>query len=365
MYINKDLHTCLKVNLGNLKHNLEYYRGTISNKTRLLCMIKAEAYGLGMLKVAKELDKINVAFLGVAFTNEGKILRQNNISSPILVMNALRCFENIIKYKLTPVIFSLSQLENLDKYLKLNNITNLPVHIKINTGMNRLGIDEKQMNNLLSILCENRNIKVEGICSHLSASEDKEEDSFTINQIKSFEKISKKIEDKLKYKTIKHILNTSGIERFSSYQFDMVRLGLGLYGISNFSELKPVAKFIATISQIKTINKGDSVGYSRNFIAKKKMKIGIIPVGYADGYHRSLSNGKGTVYVCEKYVSTIGLVSMDMTIIDLTSVNNVKIGDEVELFGENHTINDMAKEMNTISYEVLTSVSSRVERKYS
>jgi alanine racemase len=328
-------------------------------------MIKAEAYGLGMLKVAKELDTINVDFLGVAFTNEGKILRQNNISSPILVMNALRCFENIVKYKLTPVIFSLSQLENLDKYLKLNNITNLPVHIKVNTGMNRLGIDDKEINNLLNILTDNKNIKVEGICSHLSASEDKAEDTFTTNQIKSFEEISNRIEDKLNCKTIKHILNTSGIERFNNYQFDMVRLGLGLYGVSNFSKLKPVANFTATISQIKTITKGESVGYSRNFIAKKKMKIGLIPVGYADGYRRSLSNGKGTVYVCGKYVSTIGLVSMDMTIIDLTSINNVKIGDEVELFGENHTINDMAKEMNTNTYEVLTSISNRVERKYS
>jgi len=327
-------------------------------------MIKAEAYGMGMLKVAQELVKKNVDFLGVAFTNEGKFLRQNNISSPILVMNALRCFEDIVEYKLTPVIFTPSQLENLDKYLKTNNITAFPVHIKINTGMNRLGVDDKQINNLLSILYGNKNIKIEGICSHLSASEDKTEDQFTINQIKSFEKISKKIENKLKHKTIKHILNTSGIERFSNYQFDMVRLGLGLYGVSNFSKLKPVANFIATISQIKTINKGDSVGYSRNFIAKKKMKIGIIPVGYADGYHRSLSNGKGKVFVCGKYVSTLGIVSMDMVIIDLTSVDNVKIGDEVELFGENHTINDMAKEMNTISYEVLTSVSNRVERKY-
>ena len=356
--------TVLEINLSNLIRNYNYYKNLISPKTKLLVMIKASGYGTGLIESAKILQENHVDFLGVAYADEGVQLRTNGIKSPILVMNVeLKSMEDIIDYNLTPSIYDLYQLNEFTNKLIGLGIKNYPIHIKLNTGMNRLGFDADEIHKLCTFLLSQPEIKVEGIFSHLSASDLKHGKEFTNNQIKKFKKISNEIENNLGILTTKHILNTSGIENYSQSSMDMVRLGIGLYGISNNNKISNVASLITKISKIRHIKKGEYIGYGLDNMIQKDIKIAIIPIGYADGFNRKLGNGNGCVFINNSFHKTVGNICMDMTFIDISNTD-FKVGERVEIFGSNNPISEIAKSINTIPYEIISSISSRVVRVY-
>lgn len=363
--VQKTHQTTLEINLSALSNNIKHFRKKIKPDTLLMGMVKAFGYGTGSKEIGTVLQHAKIDYLGVAYTDEGVDLRNQKITIPIVVMNMEDySFEDIIKYQLEPSIYSLEQLERFVKFLIDKKIKSYPIHLKIDTGMYRLGFLDNDIQLLIDTIINQPEIYVKGIFSHLAASDDLEEKEFTLEQIKLFDQLSNQIETSIGYKTIKHILNSSGIENYSNYQFQMVRLGVGMYGISNKEKLEIVSTLKTKISQIKLVKAGSSIGYGRSKFVKEDTLIGIIPIGYADGFKRSLSNGIGNVWVKGRLVPVIGRVSMDMTMIDLSSLIDVKIGDEVEIFGKNRAIEDLAKELDTIPYEILTSVSNRVVRTY-
>lgn len=360
----KSHETILSINLKNLYENFTYYKKIISTKTKILCMIKAAGYGAGIVETAKKLSSLDVDYLGVAYTDEGVSIRENGIRTPILVMNSEQnSFGSIINHNLTPSIYSLKQLDRFICTLIDLNITGYPIHLKFDTGMNRLGFKTDTIEELISVILSQPEIRVEGVFSHLASSDKPSDDNFSHSQFVTFDNITKKLESALGYSLIKHMLNTAGIERFKNKHYDMVRLGLGIYGISKNKSTLPVLSLKTKISQIKKINKGDSVGYGTIHKVDQPTKIGIIPIGYADGFSRAFSNLKGSVYINGANVPVIGSVCMDMTMIDITNVS-VKEGDSVEIFGNNRLITQMAEDINTIPYEILTSISERVVRVY-
>ena len=362
--INKlaDNNTYLEINLKNLASNLDFLRSKIKSTTKLLAVIKANGYGSDSIEVSKFLDD-KVDYFAVAYSYEGVELRKNKIKSPILILHPqLGDFNIIQKYNLEPSIYSFMILnEYIDKKC------NIPVHIKFNTGLNRLGFSKNNLTKLCKILLDEE-IRVNYILSHLAASEDIKEKAFTKKQIEKFLSISNEFENLTNKAVKKHLLNTSGILNYSDYQFDMVRSGIGLYGYGNDrkfdSKLKPVHSLFSSISQIHKIKEGESVGYNRAFTATKNCRIGIVPVGHADGISRSIGNRKGKVLVNNYLCDIIGNVCMDMIMIELND-NNIKEGDKVILFDEKSQNSEkFAKYSNTISYEVLTSISKRIKRKF-
>ena len=362
--INKlaDNNTYLEINLKNLASNLNFLRSKIKSTTKLLAVTKANGYGSDSIEVSKFLEN-KVDYFAVAYTSEGVELRKNKIKSPILILHPqIGDFDTIQEYNLEPSIYSFMILnEYIDKQCSI------PVHIKFNTGLNRLGFSKKNLSKLCRILLDKK-IPVNYILSHLAASEDIKEKSFTKKQIKKFLSISDEFEDLTKKAVKKHLLNTSGILNYSDYQFDMVRSGIGLYGYGNDKkyepELKPVHSLYSSISQIHEVKKEESVGYNRAFIANKNCRIGIIPIGHADGISRSIGNRKGKVLVNNSLCDIIGNVCMDMIMIELND-ENIKEGDKVILFDENSQNSEkFAEYSNTISYEVLTSISKRIKRKF-
>lgn len=357
--------TKLSIDLGALRSNVKHYQRMLQEDVKLLCMVKAFGYGSGSKEIGQTLKECQVDYLGVAYADEGKDLRSENIDIPILVMNSEKgAFDTIIEYNLEPSIYSFRQLDDFIRGLIDLNIKSYPIHIKLDTGMHRLGFMTHEIEELISMLCSQPEVRVKSIFSHLSASEDPHEDLFTNKQIQKFQYMCHNIESGIGYNCLKHILNTSGIERFSHAQMDMVRLGLGMYGVSqNEKDIQNVGTLTTVISQIKDVKKGESMGYNRAQFALKDMTIGIIPIGYADGFSRNLSCGKGHVWVNGTLVKVVGNVCMDMTLIDLTGIP-AKEGDEVEIFGNRRSIDDLSKEMQTIPYEVMTSVSQRVQRIY-
>lgn len=360
----KSHETVLSIDFQKLTENLSFYRNSISENTKLLCMIKAAGYGSGSVEIGKKLSHAKVDYLGVAYTDEGVELRKNNIDLPILIMNAEeKSFNNIIKNNLTPSIYSLEQLDNFIRTLIDHSIFGYPIHLKFDTGMNRLGFKENEISPLCSLIANQPEIRVEGIFSHLASSDNPDDDHFSDAQFNLFEKISDQIEKNIGYKTIKHMLNSSGIERFPKKSYDMVRLGLGLYGISSNKSISPIVSLTTKICQIKTVNKGETIGYGRNTKANKNTLIGIIPIGYADGFSRAFSNGKGSVIVNGKKALVIGNICMDMTMINLNGVS-AQVGDTVEIFGQQQAITHLANTIDTIPYEILTSISERVTRIY-
>ncbi len=361
--VEKTHETTLTINLNNLYKNFNYYRAKIPKTAKILVMIKAAGYGTGLIKIAKKLSSINVDYLGVAYTDEGIQIRKKKIDTPILVMNVEKSsMNNLIDHQLIPSIYNFSQLDQFTMTLISKNITSYPIHIKLNTGMNRLGFNENELEDLMNYISSQPEIRVTGIFSHLFNSDGKINDEFTLSQIKKFTDYSTFIENRLGYTTIKHILNSSGIERYNVASLDMVRLGLGVYGISANYSLNNVASLETTISHTRNISKNENIGYGIN-PAKKDLEIAIIPIGYADGFPRVLGNGKGKVLVNGEVAPTIGNICMDMTIIDVSNIS-VKAGDKVEIFGENLKIEELALEMNSIPYEVLSSISERVVRIY-
>lgn len=363
--------TVFEINLDALVHNLNYYRSRLSPATKLMVMVKASSYGNGSFEIANALQFHNVHYLGVAFTDEGVELRKAGIHLPIMVMNPDEdSFDGVIGYNLEPEIYSFRVLDQLERAIRRNIIPkNKPVkiHIKIDTGMHRLGFCGEEVSELVKRITANPRIYVQSVFTHLAASDNPEQEAFTKQQIALFDEISTRLTAELGYPALRHALNTAGISAYPDAQFDMVRLGIGLYGISPFEneqkELKNVGTLRSTISQIKSIKAGQTVGYSRAGIANHDMALATVPVGYADGLSRILSNGRGRLMVNGRYAPIIGNVCMDMCMIDVTGID-AKEGDEVIIFGQNRSIIELAGEMNTIPYEVLTGISKRVKRVY-
>jgi alanine racemase len=331
-----------------------------------MLMVKAFGYGNGGLEIAKLLEHHKVDYLGVAFADEGISLRNGGIHLPIMVLNPENTsFSAIIQHQLEPEIYCLKGLHAFLKIAKYKNLKRFPIHIKLDTGMHRLGFEEATVEELIATLKGNDNVKVKSILSHLATSDDVKHRDFTVSQIQLFDKLSSNMITELGIDPIRHILNTSGISNYPDAQFNMVRLGIGLYGVSNDPSeqkyLENVGTLKSVISQIRTISTGESVGYGRKFMAEKTTKVATIPIGYADGISRAWGNGIGFVSIKDKKAKIIGSICMDMLMVDVTEIECTE-GDRVIIFGENPTVSYIAKKLNTIPYEILTSISQRVKR---
>jgi alanine racemase len=358
--------TVLEINLNAISHNLNFYKSKLAPKTKMMVMVKAFGYGNGGFEIAKLLEHHKVDYLGVAFADEGISLKSAGITVPIMVLNPeSTSFSALIQHQLEPEIYSIKGLKAFLKIAEQKKLKHFPIHIKIDTGMHRLGFEEENIQELSQILKGNESVQVKSILSHMATSDDMKHDAFSKSQIALFEKLSSQLQTSLNIKPIRHILNTSGITNYPEAQYDMVRLGIGLYGISNDyeeqKELENVGTLKSIISQIRTIEKGESVGYGRRFIAEKETIIATIPIGYADGIRRAWGNGVGYVLINNKQAKIIGSVCMDMLMVDVTNID-CKEGQTVIVFGENPTVNFMTKQLNTIPYEILTSISQRVKR---
>ena len=359
--------TMLEIDLNALVNNLNIFRSMLRPETRIMVMVKAFSYGSGMAEIARILQFHKVDYLAVAVADEGVELRQAGIDLPIVVMNPEEhSFENMIEFRLEPNIYSEEILNAFQRVLQQNAVVRYPVHIKLDTGMRRLGFDsEEKIDRLIEKLVAQEQMVVRSVFTHLAGADEEMHDAFTKQQITRFEQFSEMITGKLPYKVFRHILNSAGIERFADYQFEMVRLGIGLYGVSveGNSRIKSISRLKTSISQIQTIPAGQTVGYSRKGVVTRDSKIAVLPIGYADGYDRRLSNGVGKVYVKGKVVPVIGNICMDMCMIDVTGLK-VSVGDEVELMGEHIPVSDIAQTIGTIPYEILTGISQRVKRVY-
>ena len=358
--------TVLEINLNAISHNLNFYKSKLQPETKLMVMVKAFSYGNGGFEVAKLLSHHKVDYLGVAFADEGISLKNAGIELPIMVLNPeSTSFAAIIQYQLEPEIYSIKGLNAFLKIAEQKKLKNFPIHIKLDTGMHRLGFEEENIDELIAKLKDNKTVQVKSILSHLATSDEMKFIDFTLSQIKLYEKLSSKLINELQINPIRHILNTSGISNFPQSQYDMVRLGIGLYGVSNDEDeqrlLENVGTLKSIISQIRTIESGESVGYGRRFIANKQTKIATIPIGYADGISRHWGNGVGYVVIKSKKASIVGSVCMDMLMVDISEID-CKEGTEVIVFGENPTVSYIAKQLETIPYEIMTSISQRVKR---
>ena len=363
--------TVLEINLNAIVHNLNYFRSKINPDTKIMAMVKAFSYGSGSFEIANILQFHRVGFLAVAYADEGIELRKAGITMPIMVMNPEeQSYDAMIQYNLEPEIYSfrvLSLFEETIKRSEHNLAQPIPIHIKLDTGMHRLGFNEDEVNELIVRIKNNKYLKIKSVFSHLAAADEAEHDDFTKLQIKKFDEMSEKIMGHFTYPIMKHILNSAGISRFAEAQYDMVRLGIGLYGIgtnaSEQAQLQNVSTLKTSISQIKNIPANETIGYSRKGLALRDMQIATVPIGYADGLSRKLSGGKGKMIVKGKAAPIIGNVCMDMCMIDITDIN-ANENDEVIVFGEAYPITEVAKDVGTIPYEILTNVSRRVKRVY-
>ena len=365
MYINSDF-SRLEINLKGCLDNYKYFRSRLEDSTKLLVLVKANAYGHGAVEFASRMEDAGADYLAVAYPVEGFELRQAGIKSPIMVLTAgTDSFEQIINYGLEPGIPNIYSLKVLCDVLEKRGMSDFPIHIKLDTGMHRLGFMTHELDELIEYLNGCRYVKVKSVYSHLAAADEPEGDDFTLAQISLFKSNADRMSSALGYKPMYHILNSAGIERFPQYQFDMVRLGIGIYGVSAIpgNRLSHVASFKCKILQIKDLKPGDgTIGYGRHGqIAPEGTLIATIPVGYADGLDRHLSCGKGFFSVNGHKVPTIGNICMDMTMLDVTGVD-VKEGDTVTIFGENPPISELADILGTNHYEILTSVQRRIER---
>jgi alanine racemase len=354
--------TVMEVDLGALVYNLNYFKSKLNPETKIMVMVKAFAYGSGSVEVANVLQYHKVDYLGVAYADEGVDLRKNNITLPIMVMNpAVEGFQSMVTYNLEPEMYG---FKILNEFISFLNGRPWKIHLKLDTGMHRLGFDETETELLTNILRANKNLEVASIFTHLAGSDEPEHDAFSKHQADVFVKRASQITEALGYTPMLHVLNTPGILRLPKLQMNMVRLGVGLYGVDPTTEahpLKPVATLKTVISQIKKIKAGDSIGYGRKGKATKEMTIATIAVGYADGYSRAFSGGIGEVSISGKRANVVGNVCMDMTMIDITGIDAAE-GDEVILFGPDLPIHVLAEKINTIPYEILTNTSERVKR---
>ncbi len=367
----KSHETVLEVNLNALVHNLNYYRTFLNPGTKLMAMVKAFSYGSGSFEIANALQFHRADYLAVAYADEGVELRKAGISLPIMVMNPEESgMEAILQHSLEPEIYNFRSLQMLNKAInafKIPSGTQILAHLKLDTGMRRLGFGESDLDGLCSLLMASPDIRVQSVFSHLAGSDDLKLDTFTRQQIDQFTRMTERLEQTLGYPFLRHILNSAGISRFPEAQFSMVRLGISLYGISADPDeqkmLENVTSLKTSISQIKTIAPGETVGYSRAWTATQTTTIATIPIGYADGLSRRLSNGRGKMLVNGHLAPVAGNICMDMTMLDITGIEAAE-GDEVIVFDEELPITDLAEAMETIPYEILTGISRRVKRVY-
>ncbi|MCF6348433.1 MAG: alanine racemase [Flavobacteriaceae bacterium] len=358
--------TVLEIDLNALKHNFKYIKSKLNNNTKILAVVKAFGYGTDACEIAKYLEKLKIDYLAVAYTKEGVALRDAGIKTPILILHPqTTTFKTIIERCLEPNLYSKRVLDAFVAIAEAEHQKNYPIHIKFNTGLNRLGFKEDAISFIISKIKSTTSIKITSVFSHLIASEDLNEQSFSDQQIVAFKNITKCLFDQLGYKPMLHILNTSGILNYPEAQFDMVRSGIGLYGFGNNDTdtkmLQNVASLKSIISQIHHIKKGESVGYNKAFVADRTTKTATIPIGHADGIHRAFGNGKGFVTIKGKKASIVGNVCMDMLMVNITNID-CKEGDEVILFDNQKTVNELAENINSISYEIITAISQRVKR---
>lgn len=359
--------TILEVDLNAIRDNVNRYKSMLAKGVKMVCMIKAQGYGIGAYQIARTLQDMNMDYLAVAVADEGKYLRNKGIKSPIIVMNPeLVTWDTLIEYNLEPEIYSLNLLKDFEKELISRDIKKYHIHIKIDTGMHRLGFDINELEALGDYLHSSDNMKVMSVFSHLAAADDPSKDDFTDKQVKIFEKGTETFIRHLGYTPLKHILNTAGIERFATHHYDMARLGIGLYGFSPVTNqaFNPIATLSTTILQIKTVPAGDTIGYGCKGKLTRDSKIAIIPIGYADGFSRKLGNGNYFIIINGIPCPTIGNICMDTCMIDVTDTN-VNEGDRIVLFGTSDMpLYRMADAMSTIPYEILTNLSSRIQRIY-
>ncbi|MDA8858019.1 alanine racemase [Flavobacteriales bacterium] len=351
--------TILHIDLNKLEHNFNFLKSKLKKNTKIIGVVKAFAYGHGDVEISKRLEKLGAYALWVSDFEEGISLRKAGIKSKIIVANpGLKSYEEIIKYNLDIVIYNQRLLDLYTSHKKKINI-----HIKFNSGMNRYGFDAEETANVVKKIKNNYHLRLLSICSHLAASDKEEKSEFTINQIAKFKTISKNFEIIYGAKIDKHILNSNGVLNFVNQQMDIVRLGIGLYGSSTNKNLKQISRLSSVVTQIRNVEKGESVGYDPSFVAPKNMKIAIIPIGYADGLNRKFSS-IGSVYINKKECKIIGNISMDSFAVN-TSNLNIQEGETVEIFGNNLSVNEIAKKINTIPYEIYSTLNRRIKRVYS
>ena len=361
--------TIMQVNLPALVDNLNYHRNLLRPDTKVVAMVKASSYGLGDVELVNTLVSQRVDYLAVAYTDEGVRLRKRRIDTPIIVLGAeAHSFEVMVNHRLEPEIFNFYYLQQLEEVLARHpEIPQFNIHVKVDTGMHRLGFDLQDLPRLIDIVKRNPKLRIASVFSHLAAAEDPAEDAFTRKQIALFGRMTDVLCAAFDYKILRHLLNSAGIVRFSEAQFDMVRLGIQLYGCSEIPELSHELHNVVTlktvITQIKNIPAGETIGYNRTWKLRRDTQVAIIPIGYADGYPRELSNGRGTVLVQGQKVPVIGKICMDMCMLDITGLR-VHEGDEVIVYGEGNTVSEMAEAAGLISYELMTRISQRVPRVY-
>ena len=363
----KQHETILEVNLDALVSNLNYYKSHLKPDTKVVCMVKAFGYGAGSYEIAKTLQDRGADYLAVAVADEGAELRKAGITMPIIVMNPeMSSFRTLFSYRLEPEIYSFNLLNALLAEGEKLGVSGYPIHIKIDSGMHRLGFTENQVDELASLLQSQIVLMARSVFSHFAGSDETQHDAYTLQQIATFNRCADKIQAASKHKVMRHLLNTAGITRFSEHQLDMVRLGIGLYGVSPIDEnqgLRPVSTLKTTILQIHEYEAGETIGYGRHGVLTRRSRIAAIPIGYADGLDRHLGNGNCEVLVNGHRAPIIGNICMDICMIDVTDVA-CNEGDRVEIFGENLPVQELAKRLDTIPYEVLTSISNRVKRVY-
>ena len=357
--------TVLKIDVKALEHNLNYIKSKLQPTTKVLAVVKAFGYGSDGVLIADFL-KDKVDYFAVAYAHEGIALREAGIQNRILVLHPqIENWKQIVEFCLEPSIYNFSTLKTFQGFCYGKDLRDYPIHLKFNTGLNRLGFLSKDTKSIIKELSSNNALKIQSAFSHLAASEDPKEKEYSLQQIENFKSIIKEIESKIDYQPFYHMSNTSGVLNYPEAHFDMIRTGIGLYGFANneklTTQLKNTHNLFSTISQIHQINPGESVGYNRAFTAKKSTKTATIPIGHADGISRHLGNNKGYVTINDYKAPIIGNVCMDMIMVDVTDID-CEEGDEVIIFDSQKTINAFAKLSNTISYEILTSISSRIKR---
>ncbi|GAB5565272.1 MAG: hypothetical protein Wins2KO_23350 [Winogradskyella sp.] len=364
----KTKETVLEIDLGALTHNYNYLKSKLQSNTKFLAVVKAFAYGSDAIEIVKHLQTLNVDYLAVAYTKEGVALRDAGITTPILVLHPQPInFETIIERCLEPSIYSSKILNEFIEVAETKNQSNYPIHVKFNTGLNRLGFWETDVNHVVSKLHKTNSIIVKSIFSHLAASEDTNETEFTRQQINLFQTSTDQFKSLIHYQPWLHLCNTSGVINYSNAHYDMVRCGIGLYGFGNSAiedkNLKPIASLKSIISQIHQIEPKETVGYNRAYKAKGYEKTATIPIGHADGINRIYGNEKGFVFVNGKKAPIIGNVCMDMIMVNVTNID-CEEGDEVIIFDGKHKASEFAQAAGTISYETITSISQRIKRKF-
>lgn len=363
--LKKQLHgTTLEIDLQALSHNLQSYRVHLHPATQLMVMVKASAYGSGSHEVAQLLEYQGVNYLGVAYVDEGIALRQHGITLPIMVMNsAPHEFELLCKHQLEPTLYSFEVLEAFLEFLKNQpQFAPYPIHIELDTGMHRLGFVTADLPVLCAQLSSAPSLTIQGIFSHLAAADETQQEAFTLEQVQLFERLSQQLLEVLPNQPLRHLLNSAGIARYPQYQFDLVRLGIGLYGLDNKLPLRPVLRLKTTIAQIKTLQAGESIGYSRQGKITQATRVAVLSIGYADGFLRGLGNGNANVYIHGQSAPTVGNVCMDMCFVDISHLPLVQVGEEVIVFETVAHLERLAKALNTIPYEILTNINERVTR---